>query len=185
MKQNGTNVAMDAIANLMERGLHGGGGMVLVNADDPGRRNSPNEQDTRGIAKMLDIPLVEPGDFQEAKDMIPWLYDLSEELDCLVMLREVAKIGHTRGNVTLGELPTREQKARFDLVPKIASLGQTNLHARLHEKLKKAMEWFETAPFNRYIGPDPRICWSSVAGPLFSTPWKRSAYSDCRIGSVS
>ena len=153
MKQNGTNVAMDAIANLMERGLHGGGGMVLVNADDPGRRNSPNEQDTRGIAKMLDIPLVEPGDFQEAKDMIPWLYDLSEELDCMVMLREVAKIGHTRGNVTLGELPAREQKARFDLVPKIPIFGQTNLHARLHEKLKKAMEWFESAPFNRYIGP--------------------------------
>ncbi len=154
MKQNGTNVAMDAIANLMERGLHGGGGMVLVNADDPGRRNSPNEQDTRGIAKMLDIPLVEPGDFQEAKDMIPWLYELSEELDSLVMLREVAKIGHTRGNVTLGELPVREQKARFDLIPKIPTFGQANLHARLHEKLKRAMERFETAPFNRYIGPD-------------------------------
>ncbi len=154
MKQNGTNVAMDAIANLMERGLHGGGGMILVNADDPGRRNSPNEQDTRGIAKMLDIPLLEPGDFQEAKDMIPWLYDLSEELDCMVMLREVAKIGHTRGNVILGELPAREQKARFDLVPKIPIFGQTNLHARLHEKLKKAMERFETSPFNRYMGPD-------------------------------
>lgn len=154
MKQNGTNVAMDAIANLMERGLHGGGGMILVNADDPGRRNSPNEQDTRGIAKMLDIPLLEPGDFQEAKDMIPWLFDLSEELDCMVMLREVAKIGHTRGNVTLGNLPAREQKARFDLVPKIPIFGQTNLHARLHEKLKKAMERFETSPFNRYVGPD-------------------------------
>jgi indolepyruvate ferredoxin oxidoreductase, alpha subunit len=154
MKQNGTNVAMDAIANLMERGLHGGGGMILVNADDPGRRNSPNEQDTRGIAKMLDIPLVEPGDFQEAKDMIPWLFDLSEELDGLVMLREVAKIGHTRGNVTLGELPNREQKAHFDLIPKIPSFGQTNLHARVHEKLNRAMERFETAPFNRYIGPE-------------------------------
>jgi indolepyruvate ferredoxin oxidoreductase, alpha subunit len=154
MKQNGTNVAMDAIANLMERGLHGGGGMILVNADDPGRRNSPNEQDTRGIAKMLDIPLVEPGDFQEAKDMIPWLFELSEELDLLVMLREVAKIGHTRGNVTLGELSAREKKARFDLVPKIPSFGQANVHARVHEKLKRAMERFEPSSFNRYIGPD-------------------------------
>lgn len=154
MKQNGTNVAMDAIANLMERGLRGGGGMILVNADDPGRRNSPNEQDTRGIAKMLDIPLLEPGDFQEAKDMIPWLFDLSEELDLMVMLREVAKIGHTRGNVTLGELPNREKKARFDLVSKIPTFGQPNLHGRVHEKLKKALDRFETAPFNRYIGPE-------------------------------
>jgi len=154
MKQNGTNVALDAIANLIDRGLRGGGGLVLVNADDPGRRNSPNEQDTRSVAKMLDIPLLEPGDFQEAKDMIPWLYELSEELDCLVMLRVVAKISHTRGNVTLGELSTRKQKAHFDLVPRIASWGQVNLHARLHEKLNRAKEKFETSPFNRYTGPE-------------------------------
>jgi len=154
MKQNGTNVALDAIANLNERGLRGGAGLILVNADDPGRRNSPNEQDTRSVAKMLDIPLLEPGDFQEAKDMIPWLYELSEELDCLVMLRVVAKISHTRGNVTLGELSRREQKAHFDLMPTIASWGQINLHARLHEKLKRAKERFETSPFNRYLGPE-------------------------------
>jgi indolepyruvate ferredoxin oxidoreductase, alpha subunit len=154
MKQNGTNVALDAIANLIDRGLRGGGGLVLVNADDPGRRNSPNEQDTRDVAKMLDIPLLEPGDFQEAKNMIPWLFDLSEELDCLVMLRVVAKISHTRGNVTLGELSRREQKAHFPLNPKIQTWGQLNLHARLHVKLNRAMERFEASPFNRYIGPD-------------------------------
>ena len=154
MKQNGTNVAMDAIANLIDRGTHGGGGLVLVNADDPGRRNSPNEQDTRNIAKMLDIPMVEPGDFQEAKDMVGWLYDLSEELDCLVMLRVVAKISHTRGGVTLGELPPTERKAHFDFAPNIPYYGAYNPHARLHEKLKRAQERFEASPFNRYIGPD-------------------------------
>jgi len=153
MKQNGTNVAMDAIANIIDRGLRGGGGLVLVNADDPGRRNSPNEQDTRSVAKMLDIPMVEPGDFQEAKEMTTWLYDLSEELDCLVMLRIVAKISHTRGNVTLGELSTREQKAHFDFAPRIESWGQWNPHGRLHEKLKRAKERFESSPFNRYFGP--------------------------------
>jgi indolepyruvate ferredoxin oxidoreductase alpha subunit len=154
MKQNGTNVALDFIATLVSNGLRGGAGLILVNADDPGRRNSPNEQDTRSVAKMLDIPMLEPGGFQEAKDMTRWLFELSEELDSLVMLRTVAKISHTRGNVTLGELSTREQKARFDLVPRIASWGQINPHARLHEKLNRAKEMFETSPFNRYIGPD-------------------------------
>ena len=67
MKQNGTKVALDAIANLIDRGLRGGGGLILVNADDPGRRNSPNEQDTRSVAKMLDIPLLEPGDLDPCR----------------------------------------------------------------------------------------------------------------------
>lgn len=71
MKQNGTNVAMDMLANQVNRGLRGAAGMVLVNVDDPGGRNSPNEQDTRSVAKMLDVPMLEPGTFQEAKDMIP------------------------------------------------------------------------------------------------------------------
>ncbi|MBW2092733.1 MAG: 4Fe-4S binding protein, partial [Deltaproteobacteria bacterium] len=154
MKQNGTNVAMDFIATLMSNGLRGGAGLVLVNADDPGRRNSPNEQDTRSVAKMLNIPMLEPGDFQEAKDMTRWLFDLSEELGCLVMLRTVAKISHTRGNVTLGELPSREQTAHFDLAPKIPPAIPTELHARALERLDRAKEMFETSPFNSYTGPD-------------------------------
>jgi len=161
MKQNGTNVAMDMIANTVNRGLRGGGGLVLVNVDDPSGRNSPNEQDTRSVAKMLDIPMLEPGDFQEAKDMTKWLYDLSEELDSLVMLRAVAKITHTRGNVTLGELSTRENKAHFDFIPKFPAIPPKvpirdlmTLHAYLHEKLNRARERFESSPFNRYHGPD-------------------------------
>ncbi|MCP4752146.1 MAG: indolepyruvate ferredoxin oxidoreductase [Proteobacteria bacterium] len=161
MKQNGTNVATDMIANLVNRGLRNGGGLVLVNCDDPSGRNSPNEQDTRSIAKMLDVPMLEPGDFQEAKEMTKWLYELSEALDGMVMLRMVAKISHTRGNVTLGELSTREQNAHFDLVPQEPPVRPTvppvdwmTRHAYLHDKLNTAMEMFETSPFNRYHGSD-------------------------------
>jgi len=151
MKQNGTNVALDFISTIVQRGLRGGGGLVLVDCDDPGQRNSPNEQDTRPVAKWLDIPLLEPGDFQEAKDMTKWLFDLSEELDTFCMLRCVSKISHTRGNVKLGELPRREQKASFDL-DRPGRLA--NPHAAVHEKLDKAQEKFESSPFNWYVGPD-------------------------------
>jgi indolepyruvate ferredoxin oxidoreductase alpha subunit len=151
MKQNGTNVALDFIATLVMRSLRGGGGLVLVNCDDPGSRNSPNEQDTRPVAKWLDIPLLEPGNFQEAKDMTKWLFELSEELDTFCMLRCVAKISHTRGNVTLGEIPEKEKKAYFPLdIP-----GRfPNPHANLHRKLERAQELFETSPFNWYTGPE-------------------------------
>ncbi len=151
MKQNGTSVALDLVAILPMRGLRGGGGLVLVNCDDPGGRISPNEQDMRTVAKWLDIPLLEPGDIQEAKDMTTWLFDLSEELDTLVMLRAVGKIAHSRGNVKLGELSQREQKAHF------APEGPrriVNPHALLHQKLDKAREKFESSPFNQYVGPD-------------------------------
>ena len=161
MKQNGTNVAMDMIANHINRGIRGGGGFVLVSVDDPSGRNSPNEQDTRTLAKMLDVPMLEPGDFQEAKDMTKWLYDLSEELDGLVMLRAVAKITHTRGNVVLGELSDRENKAHFSLdpppfkiQPKVPPVDWMTRHAHMHDKLEVAMERFETSPFNRYHGPE-------------------------------
>jgi len=48
MKQNGVNVISDFLANLVMSGV--GAGLLLVSCDDPGQRNSSNEQDTRPIA---------------------------------------------------------------------------------------------------------------------------------------
>ena len=152
MKQNGTNVALDFLSTLVMRGLRQGGGLVLIDSDDPGSRNSPNEQDTRPVAKWLDIPMLEPGDFQEAKDMTKWLFELSEELDTVCMLRCVSKISHSRGNVTLGALPEKGQKPDFPL--DISFWGGGPPHAALHKKMDRARELFETSPFNRYVGPD-------------------------------
>ena len=152
MKQNGTNVALDFIATQVARGMRQGAGLVLINSDDPGQRNSPNEQDTRPVAKWLDIPLLEPGDFQEAKDMTKWLFELSEELDVLCMLRCVAKISHTRGNVRLGEMSDHVNRAHLPLsVPYRFGVPP---HAALHQKNETAREIFETSPFNRYLGQD-------------------------------
>ena len=151
MKQNGVNVILDFLANLVMSGV--GSGLVLVSCDDPGQRNSSNDQDMRPVAKWLDIPLLEPGDFQEAKDMTRWLFDLSEELDTVCMLRCVSKISHTRGNVKLGELREAEPKAHlFPENPQRARGARR--HDLLHQKLEKARERFESSVFNRYVGPD-------------------------------
>ena len=161
MKQNGINVVSDFLANLVMSGT-GKGGLVLISCDDPSAISSSNEQDTRLIAKWLDIPLVEPGDFQEAKDMTKWLFDLGEELATVCMLRSVTRIAHARGNVKLGELPKIEHKAYFEQVHDLKGVMPTAFmpvpsplrHALLHMKMDKAREKFESAPFNRYIGPD-------------------------------
>ena len=149
MKQNGTQVVIDFLGNLVMRGL-GGGGLVLVSCDDPSAHSSSNEQDTRPVAKWLDIPLLEPGDFQEAKDMTKWLFDLAEEIDNICMLRSVTRIAHARGNVKLGELPKREHRVA-QRAPVFRGMPP---HASLHQKLATAQGKFESSPFNRYVGPD-------------------------------
>lgn len=112
MKQNGLNVALDFLGNLNLSGVRAG--LVLVVCDDPGGISSTNEQDSRHVAKAVDLPLLEPATFQEAKDMTKWAFELSEAIGNVCILRSVTRISHARGNVVLGELPKRTNRAAFD-----------------------------------------------------------------------
>ncbi|MBP8980619.1 MAG: 4Fe-4S binding protein [Syntrophobacterales bacterium] len=162
MKQNGVNVASDFLLHLASSGTRGG--MLLVTCDDPGALSSVNEGESRLFARLLEFPLLEPGDFQEAKDMIPWAFDLSEKLRNIVMIRSVTRLSHASGNVRFGALPNTAARAAFhyngplldpDKGPVISMvLAAPELqHGPQLEKLRKAAEIFETCPFNTYEGP--------------------------------
>ena len=161
MKQNGRSVVCDFVSTIVLTGI-GKGGMVLVVCDDPQAHSSGNEDDTRNMAKWFDIPMLEPGNYQEAKEMTKWLFDLSEEIDSICLLRSVTRISHSRGNVKLGELPKKEHKAYFEEAHNLWNAKQskfvqnppTALHDVQHKKLAKAQEIFESSPFNWYVGPD-------------------------------
>ena len=161
MKMNGLNVVSDFLATVILSGI-GKKGLVLMVGDDPAAHSSSNEEDSRAIAKWLDIPLVEPGDFQEAKDMMKWLYDISEEIGSICILRSVTRIAHARGNVKLGEIPVVEHKARFEnildpmntMFTPIMCVPTPLRHAFQHMKLDKAREKFESSVFNKYVGPE-------------------------------
>jgi len=75
MKQNGVNVASDFLLHLASSGTRGG--IVLVTCEDPGALSSVNEGESRYFARMLEIPLLEPANFQEAKDLTKWAFELS------------------------------------------------------------------------------------------------------------
>ena len=111
MKQNGVNVASDFLLHLAGSGTRGG--MILVTCDDPGALSSVNEGESRHFARLMEIPLLEPADFQEAKEMTRWAFTLSEELRNIVMVRSVTRMSHASGNVILGALPARRGKAEF------------------------------------------------------------------------
>ena len=136
MKQNGLNVALDFLSNLNLTGVKSG--LVLVVCDDPSGISSTNEQDSRHVAKALDLPLLEPATSQEAKDMTKWAFELSEEIANVCILRSVTRISHARGKVVLGELPHLERQAHFDISRRpYASIGgkAPELHQALHQNL--------------------------------------------------
>jgi indolepyruvate ferredoxin oxidoreductase alpha subunit len=160
MKQNGVNVASDFLLHLAGSGIRAG--MVLVPCDDPGALSSINEGESRHFARLVEIPLLEPGDFQEAKDMTQWAFDLSEEIKSVVMLRSVTRLSHASGNVVFGDLPEPAARAYFKhdgfiLDPMegvVISAPVDYKHGQQHEKLRKAIALFEDSPFNTYAGPE-------------------------------
>ncbi len=158
MKQVGVNVASDFLLHLAISGTRGG--MVLVTCEDPAAHSSSNEGDSRGFARMMEFPLLEPGDFQEAKDMTKWAFELSEQIKNFVMLRSVTRMSHASGNVKFGPLPEGKVQAHYNysgslLDPEKGPLISMGFrHAFQQQKLKKVVEIFEDSPFNTYQGPE-------------------------------
>ena len=161
MKQVGVNVASDFLLHLAEYGSRAG--LVLVTCEDPGSLSSTNEGDSRPYTKMMEFPLIEPGDIQEAKDMTRWAFELSETIRNVVMLRSVTRMSHASGNVIVGDLPETDVKADFkcnggffdQMNGPVMTLPGTAPVQRIrqHEALEKAVACFEESPFNTYTGP--------------------------------
>jgi indolepyruvate ferredoxin oxidoreductase alpha subunit len=159
MKQNGVNVGSDFLLHLAGTGTRGG--MVLVPCDDPGALSSANEGESRHFARLVEIPLLEPGDFQEAKDMIRWAFELSEEIKNVVMVRSVTRLSHASGNVIFGRLPDSKPRSYFkhggsfldSLEGPLVSLPVAYRHKQLHKKLQQTIIRFENSTFNTYSGP--------------------------------
>jgi len=155
MKNAGLNVAMDFLMHLNLSSIGDrGGGLVVVVCDDPQAHASGDEEDTRWAAKMADVPLLEPGGIQEAKDMTRWAFELSEEFSCYCFLRSYTRLSHSRSGVTLGKVPKPERKATFDTSKCYTPYIAPPKHAALHEQLARVQEIFESSPFNSYNGPE-------------------------------
>ncbi len=183
MKQNGLNVASDFLANLCLSGVEKG--LLLVVCDDPGGVSSTNEQDSRHLAKILDIPLLEPATFQEAKDMTQWGFELSERIGTVCMLRSVTRISHARGNVIPGPLPGKKRAARFDTSKQYATISvSARFHRALHKKLNSLEKVFDDSPFNEYRGPEKPdlLIVTSGAGWLYSLEARGIIPASDRVG---
>lgn len=153
MKHVGVNVAADALMTLAYIGVKGG--LVLLTADDPYMFSSQNEQDTRYYARLSGLPMLEPSTVDEAREMVPYAFDLSEKLGEPVLLRTTTRINHSTGVVTFGTLRERKPMGDFQKNPMsyvCVPAVSRKLHVQLLERLDRAAEIAETSEFNWLTG---------------------------------
>ncbi len=102
MKHVGLNVALEPLMSLAYTGVPAG--LVVISADDPGCHSSQNEQDNRLIARLANLPCLEPADADEARRLTKLAFEMSERFELPVLLRTTTRVSHTRGVV---EVETR------------------------------------------------------------------------------
>jgi indolepyruvate ferredoxin oxidoreductase alpha subunit len=153
MKHVGMNVAADPLMTLAYTGVTGS--MVIINADDPALFSSQNEQDNRYYARLSGLPLLEPTNVQEMKDMTIYAFELSDQLKVPVIVRTTTRLAHIRGAVKLGELKPVETKAHFEKNPfhfvTVPAVSR-QLHVELLEKYAKAEAIAKDSPYNTITG---------------------------------
>ena len=152
MKHVGLNVAADPFIKSAITGANGG--IMVVSADDPSMHSSQNEQDSRFYGKFALVPILEPGDQQEAYDMVHYGFDFSEKYKVPVLMRITTRLAHSRSGVTRSaeirkqnELKMPSDLRQFVLLPNLAKKRYKNLlkdHAAFISES-------DISPFNKYI----------------------------------
>ena len=178
MKHVGMNVAADALMTLAYVGVRGP--MVIVCADDPYMFSSQNEQDNRYYGKLSGLPILEPSSGAEAKEMIKYAFDLSEELHEPVIFRTTTRINHSSDVVELGSFRERVTSGAFEKNPfryvTVPAVSR-NLHKILLENYDKALSLSESSPWNLFLGDGP---WGIVCNSV-SFNYVQDAVKDLNI----
>lgn len=146
LKMVGLNVASDTLMVTNYAGVKGG--FVIVVCDDPGGHSSQNEQDSRGYAKIAEIPVLEPSSPQEAKDMTMMAFDISEMLGLPVMIRSVTRLSHGRSVVVQEPPRVLKRKPALDKEKLYTGYPAPLHHKRLHEKIHSAEKLLESFPLS-------------------------------------
>lgn len=153
MKHVGMNVASDTLMTLAYLGVNAG--MVIINADDPFLFSSQNEQDNRYYARFSGLPMMEPKNVQEMKDITIAAFDISEQLKLPVILRTTTRLNHVRGVVKFGSIRPIKAKGFFKKDPlhyvAVPAVSR-NLHKILAEKYDQSLDLSESSEYNQITG---------------------------------
>ena len=145
MKQVGLNVAADSLMSAAYLGTVGA--LVIISCDDPGPHSSQTEQDSRLMARLAKVPVLDPSTAQEGRMMAKFALDLSEEYKIPVVLRPAIRVCHARQDISWDNLKSNETKAAFEKDPThwaATPRFRYLLHKELNKKLKDISRRFDT-----------------------------------------
>jgi len=178
MKHVGLNVAADPMFTFSYTGVTGG--LVLINADDPGAWSSQNEQDNRHYARAAKLPMLEPSDPSEAKEFTKLAFEISEKYDRPVIVRITTRIAHSQGIVELQErkeVPVKEFKRNPQKYVMIPAHARPR-HKFIEEQLVELKKYSNTSGLNKIEWADKKrgIITDSVA-----YQYVKETCSDCSV----
>jgi indolepyruvate ferredoxin oxidoreductase alpha subunit len=156
-KSVGMNAMLDPLMVLNLTPVHGG--LVILLGDDPGGYGSQNDQDTRPIASMLEMPMIEPATPAEGYAMMQAAFAVSERFHTAVIVRQTRSFTQQTETVDLADGPFTQpdlglvrEPGRFVPIPK----NVVRKHRELHERLAILESWADDASFNRTLGTGTR-----------------------------
>ena len=153
MKQVGLNVASDPLMSAAYLGTKGG--FVVISADDPGPHSSQTEQDSRLMAVMAKMPVLDPDSPGQAKELMKVAFELSEAFEVPVMFRPTTRVCHARQDIPLNKVIPGTVEANFEKNPgrwAATPKFRFKLHNDLEAKLADIARFEETAPVR--LNPD-------------------------------
>jgi indolepyruvate ferredoxin oxidoreductase, alpha subunit len=153
MKHVGLNVASDPFMAAAITGVVGG--LVVVAASDPGMHSSQNEQDNRYFARLGKVALLEPGDSQEAYELMRQAFDISEHFDLPVLFCPTTRVAHAK-SVVVTDSRRDEATKPASFQPDKPKLVMLPAYARQRHplalaRLDRLAEFAETFSHNRVI----------------------------------
>lgn len=152
MKHVGLNVAHDSFMTAAYIGARGG--FVVVSCDDPGAWSSQNEQDNRYIAMQAYVPVFEPHNPDEAKKMMAYAFQYSEDYGHPVMLRSTTRVSHATADVELGPVARLERKPVWEKRPDLLvydSAGARRNRVEMVKRFERIAKEADKVPFNKLM----------------------------------
>ncbi len=131
---------------------------MILSADDPYMFSSQNEQDNRYYGKLSGLPILQPSSPQEAKEMVQYGFELSEQLKEPVILRTTTRLNHSIAPVTLGKIKKPKTLGDFLKDPfnyvTVPAVSR-NIHVKLLKNIEKAKDLSCDSKYNFITGKGP------------------------------
>jgi indolepyruvate ferredoxin oxidoreductase alpha subunit len=153
VKSVGMNAMVDPMMALNLTPVNGG--LVILLGDDPGAYGSQNDQDTRLLGALLEMPMLEPAGPAEGYAMVRKAFNISEQYHTAVIIRITRSFTRQVESVAVADAPYRasdlgfvREPGRFVPFPRNAVAK----HRQLHKNLKVLSQWADGLAYNQISG---------------------------------